>query len=220
MATYEAVLLDLYDTLVWSDWRTWQGRFADRVGLPEATIDLAFARSRPARSTGAYPDTAGDLGAVLEDAGVEPSAQLLADLLSMEDEMAASVRLYDDSLEVVRELRAEGIPTALVSNCSHNTRPVVDRLRLEPEFDALVLSFEVGAMKPDPAIYREALARLGAADPARCVFVDDQVRYCDGAAAVGLQTFLILRPEEALEGRPEAMNGHRPIDTLRPLLDP
>ena len=139
---------------------------------------------------------------MLEAADIEPTPVLIADLVEMEREMADSVRLYDDSLEVVRALRADGVPTALVSNCSHNTRPIVDRLGLEREFDAVVLSFEVGAMKPDPAIYREALTRLGDPDPARSVFVDDQVRYCDGAAAIGLQTFLILRPEEALEGGP------------------
>ena len=35
---YDAVLLDLYDTLVWSDWRSWQGRFADRVGRTDREI--------------------------------------------------------------------------------------------------------------------------------------------------------------------------------------
>jgi putative hydrolase of the HAD superfamily len=83
----------------------------------------------------------------------------------------------------------------------------------------VILSFEVGAMKPDPAIYREALARLGDPRPERSVFVDDQVPYCDGAAALGLQTFLILRQEEAAEGRPLDLNGHRPIETLRRLLE-
>ena len=215
---YDAVLLDLYDTLVWSDWYSWQGRVADHLGVSLDTIGQAFAQTRPARSVGATPDTEADLVAVLEAAGIDPTPDVVADLLEMEREMADSVRLYDDSLEVVRALRADGVPTALVSNCSHNTRPIVDRLGLEREFDALVLSFEVGSMKPDPAIYREALTRLGDPDPARSVFVDDQVRYCDGAAAVGLQTFLILRPEEALEGRPFDMNGHRPIETLEPLL--
>lgn len=215
---YDAVLLDLYDTLVWSDWRAWQGRFADRVGRSDREIGEAFHRTRPARSTGAFPDTRGDLVSVLEAVDVDPAPDLLEELLAMEDEMAASVRLYDDSLEVVRAVRARGVPAALVSNCSHNTRPIVDRLGLEREFDAVVLSFEVGAMKPDPAIYREALARLGDPAPGTSVFVDDQVRYCDGAEAVGLQTFLILRPEEALEGRPVDMNGHRPIETLEPLL--
>jgi putative hydrolase of the HAD superfamily len=216
---YDAVLLDLYDTLVWSDWYSWQGRVADHLGTTHDSIGQAFSRTRPARSVGATPDTEADLVAVLEAADIDPTPDVVADLLEMEREMADSVRLYDDSLEVVRALRADGVPTALVSNCSHNTRPIVDRLGLEREFDALVLSFEVGAMKPDPAIYREALTRLGGPDPARSVFVDDQVRYCDGAAAVGLQTFLILRPEEALEGRPFDMNGHRPIETLLPLLD-
>ena len=215
---YDAVLLDLYDTLVWSDWYSWQGRVADHLGVSLDTIGQAFTRTRPARSVGATPDSEADLVAVLEAADIEPTPGVVADLLELEAEMADSVRLYDDSLEVVRALRAGGVPTALVSNCSHNTRPIVDRLGLEREFDTVVLSFEVGAMKPDPAIYHEALARLGDPDPARSVFVDDQVHYCDGAAAVGLQTFLILRPEEALEGRPFDMNGHRPIETLAPLL--
>lgn len=215
---YDAVLLDLYDTLVWSDWYSWQGRVADHLGVSLDTIGQAFTRTRPARSVGATPDSEADLVAVLEAADIEPTPGVVADLLELEAEMADSVRLYDDSLEVVRALRASGVPTALVSNCSHNTRPIVDRLGLEREFDTVVLSFEVGAMKPDPAIYREALSRLGDPDPARSVFVDDQVHYCDGAAAVGLQTFLILRPEEALEGRPFDMNGHRPIETLAPLL--
>jgi putative hydrolase of the HAD superfamily len=217
--TYDAVLLDLYDTLVWSDWYSWQGRLADHLGVTRDLIGRAFGETRPARSVGATPDTEADLAAVLQAADIEPTPSLLAELVEMERQMADSVRLYDDSLEVVRALRADDVPTALVSNCSHNTRPIVDRLGLEREFDAVILSFEVGAMKPDPAIYREALARLDEPDPSRSVFVDDQVRYCDGAVAIGLQTFLILRPEEALEGRPTDMNGHRPIETLLPLLD-
>jgi len=218
--SYDAVLIDLYDTLVWSDWHSWQGRLADRLGITLDAMGHAFSRTRPARSIGAYPDTEAEVSAVLEAADVPLTPELIAELLVMEDEMGVSVRLYDDSLEVVRALRDQGVPTALVSNCSHNTRPIVDRLGLEREFDAVILSFEVGAMKPDPAIYQEALARVGDPDPARSVFVDDQVRYCDGAAAIGLQTFLILRPEEALEGRPVDMNGHRPIETLTPLLQP
>ena len=218
--TYAAVLLDLYDTLVWSDWYSWQGRLADRLGITREAMGRAFTQTRPARSTGANPDLEGDLTLVLSAADIEPTRELVAELLEGEREMGASVRLYDDSLEVVRGLRGGGVPTALVSNCSHNTRPIVERLGLEREFDAVILSFEIGVMKPDPAIYREALSRVGDPDPTRSVFVDDQVRYCDGVAALGLQTFLILRQEEAAEARPVDLNGHRPIETLRPLLDP
>jgi putative hydrolase of the HAD superfamily len=217
--TYDAVLLDLYDTLVWSDWYGWQDRLADLLGLTTDEMSAAFSRSRPARSTGAHPDIRGDLTSVLVAGGIEPRPELVDQMVELEAEMGASVRLYGDSLAAVRGLRERGVPTALVSNCSHNTRPIVERLGLEREFDAVILSFEVGAMKPDPAIYREALARLGDPEPSRSVFVDDQVEYCDGAVVVGLQTLLILRPEEALEPRPFDLNGHRPIETLAALLD-
>jgi len=95
----------------------------------------------------------------------------------------------------------------------------VDALGLEDEFDAVLLSFEVRAAKPDPAIYEEALSRLGDPDPEQTVFVDDQARYCDGAAAVGLQTRLIVRdgahPAEGFGPNP---NHHEVIKDLRALL--
>ncbi len=103
--------------------------------------------------------------------------------------------------------------TALVSNCSHSTRGIVDRLGLVEAFDEVVLSFEVGLRKPDPAIYREALGRLDV-EPGRAVFVDDQQEYCDGAASIGIETYLIDRTGDATPDE----NGHRVIRDLRPLL--
>ena len=197
--TFDAVLLDLYDTLVWSDWRSWQTRLAERVGVTPDAIGAAFDATRPGRNTGGNPDADADLASVLVAAGVVSTPDLMVELTALEAEaLTDSVRLYDDSLEVLRELRARGVPTALVSNCSWNTRPIVDRLGLEAEFDAVILSLEVGAMKPQPEIYREALARVGDPDAVASVFVDDQVAYCDGARAVGLDTRLIFRPEEAI----------------------
>ena len=53
-----------------------------------------------------------------------------------------------------------GIRTAIVGNCDHFTRPAVQALTLEDEVDALILSIEVGAMKPDAPVYEEALGQL------------------------------------------------------------
>jgi putative hydrolase of the HAD superfamily len=91
----------------------------------------------------------------------------------------------------------------------------VERLGLEDEFDAVLLSFEVGAHKPDPEIYLEALRRLAVVTPERAVFVDDQTPYCDGAAALGIGTFVIDRSGD--EWSPD-VDGHRVIRDLRPLL--
>lgn len=217
-----AVLLDLYDTLVESEWTAWHGAMAERLGVDAGVLRSAFDVTRPARSVGAYPDVEAEMRAIVEATGIEPPDDLVRELAAMEFEfMSTRVRLHDDALPVVRALRSRGVATALVSNCSHNTPPVVDRLALAGELDALILSFEVGARKPQPAIYLAALDALGGVAPADAVFVDDQVPFCDGAAAVGIDTRLIVRRESPppLEGWAPHANGHRVIADLTALLD-
>lgn len=215
---YRTVLVDLYDTFAWSDWATWQRALSGELGVDHDEVGRAFDVTRPSRSVGANVDAAADLSAVLAEIGMEVAPERLEALRVLERELIQdALHPYEDSLPVLRELRARGVRTALVSNCSHNTRPSVDRLRLEDEFDAVILSFEVGARKPDPAIYLEALRRLGAG-PQGAVFVDDQAEFCDGAAAVGLDTYLIARPNPSLEGRGRHAGRHRTIEDLTALL--
>jgi putative hydrolase of the HAD superfamily len=52
-------------------------------------------------------------------------------------------------------------------------------------FHDLVLSYEVKAMKPSPAIYREAIARAGCR-PEECFFTDDIPAYVEGARREGI----------------------------------
>lgn len=54
-------------------------------------------------------------------------------------------------------------------------------------FDDRVLSFEVGAMKPDPAFYSAAIVAAGS-PPERCLFVDDLAVNIDAARVAGFQT--------------------------------
>ncbi|QRK12476.1 HAD family phosphatase [Archangium violaceum] len=61
--------------------------------------------------------------------------------------------------------------------------PVLER------FDSLVLSCEVGHVKPEPAIYKEALARAGCA-PEEAAFFDDVNEYVQAANALGIRGHL------------------------------
>jgi putative hydrolase of the HAD superfamily len=215
------VLLDLYDTVVDGDWRGLRDALAERLGVEAPVLDQAFALTRPTRNIGGYHDEEGDMAAVIEAIGLEPELDLVRDLATFEhDQLRERIRLFPDSLEVTAGLREQGVRTALVSNCSHSTRSVVERLRLEEAFDALILSFAVGARKPQPGIYEAALAALGVEAPSDTVFVDDQVRYCDGARALGLDTRLILRDgTEPSEGVSPGTNGHAVIRDLTALLE-
>jgi putative hydrolase of the HAD superfamily len=216
----DAVLFDLYDTFVWSRWGELSDHVADRLGIDRAALHVAYDVTRPSRSTGAYGDAEGDMAAVVTAAGVDPDPSLIEELTAYERVFLADggITLYEDSLEVAAELRARGTRTALVSNCSHSTIRVVEQLGLADVLDVLVLSVTAGVAKPDAGIYRAALDGLGA-EPEGAVFVDDQARYCDGAAALGIGTRLILRPSSnPVEGIAADTNGHAVITDLHQLL--
>ncbi len=53
-------------------------------------------------------------------------------------------------------------------------------------FDAYVLSYEVGCLKPDRRFY-EACAKAAGAPAGSCVFIDDMALNVAGARAAGLQ---------------------------------
>ena len=216
----DAVMLDLYDTVADGAWGDLTQFIIDRIGVDQETLFDAFDETHPARSIGAFGSAEGDIAAVIRACGVEPGPTVVAELIAMEREvLPARVRLYDDVLPLLRALREKNVSTALVSNCSHSTRPIVDALGLEAEFDAVLLSFEIGAAKPDAAIYYEALDRLGGVSPERAIFVDDQADYCDGASALGIRALLILRDEaDPMEEWAAEANGRAVIHDLRSLL--
>ena len=70
-----------------------------------------------------------------------------------------------------------------------------------PLFDAVTLSFEVGALKPEPEIYLDALRKLSL-PPEACVFIDDIGKYAEGAAALGIRGIRYTGPAELLRELP------------------
>jgi len=62
-------------------------------------------------------------------------------------------------------------------------------------FRHLVLSYEVGHLKPGSEIYRHALELCGA-PPEACLFVDDLAGNVEGARAVGMRGIVFQSPEQ------------------------
>ena len=71
-------------------------------------------------------------------------------------------------------------------------------------FDDYVLSYEVGAMKPDPRIYEEALRRAGF-KPEECLFIDDMEENIKGAQKLGINVIL-MEPRTDLEAALRGLN--------------
>jgi HAD superfamily hydrolase (TIGR01509 family) len=82
--------------------------------------------------------------------------------------------------DVVRQVRAAGLATAVLSNADGRPRPALVDL-----VDLVVLCGSDALRKPDPAVFRAVAQRLGVA-PGECVFVDDLAVNVRGAVAAGM----------------------------------
>lgn len=96
---------------------------------------------------------------------------------------------YADTVATLAAVRRAGVPTALVSNIGFDARPILKHLGIDHLLDRVILSFEVGAMKPSPAIFTEACRQLGV-DPVAALMVGDSDAD-GGARAVGIRTLLV-----------------------------
>ncbi len=108
--------------------------------------------------------------------GLPPAAEgLLA-------RMFAGFRRVEPMYDMLRQARAAGLRTCLLSNSWANEYP---RDGWDEFFDAVVISGEIGMRKPEPRIFEHALGRVGLAGH-ECVFVDDIEANITAAGALGI----------------------------------
>ena len=147
----------------------------------------------------------------LADQGVDDAglAEELGERFGVE--RRARHETFADVEAVLRELPR---PMALVTNgASCLQREKLAASGLAGFFDVVVVSEELGAGKPDAAVFRHALEQLGADEG---VMVGDSLaRDIDGALACGLQAVWCNR---AGLPRPEGRENLAEIRTLRELL--
>jgi putative hydrolase of the HAD superfamily len=98
-----------------------------------------------------------------------------------------------------RELRAAGYRTAILSNMPPNKLTYMrasGRFDWIDEFPVALFSCDCALVKPEPAIYRLCLEKLGAR-PRECLFLDDTPTNVDAARALGIHAFLFRSAGEA-----------------------
>jgi putative hydrolase of the HAD superfamily len=139
---------------------------------------------------------------------VPHQAAALLDDLYQRFARAAAWRVYPDVVPTLGRLKALGLKLAVVSNWDERLRPLLADLELTPFFHAIVISAEVGATKPAPAIFQRCLKALGC--PAQAVLhVGDSPREdLGGAARAGLRGLRVWRasgpvPPAAIAGLDE-----------------
>lgn len=105
--------------------------------------------------------------------------------------------LYPEVLEVLETLRGR-FRLGIISNFDGRLRMVLEQFGVSKFFEQMAISSEVGADKPDPLIFRRALA-LSHVTASEAIHVgDDPVGDWKGAADAGLSVFRLHRPGNSL----------------------
>jgi 2-haloacid dehalogenase len=133
-----------------------------------------------------------------QDAG-RPFSAAIAELVAQFPEHASLIAAYDacweemvphaheDTLAMVRALKHRGVSLYCLTNFSTEKFPLVQqRWNVFDLFDGIVVSGEIGLIKPDPAIFRHLLQRFGL-QARECVFVDDVEANVCAARTVGMR---------------------------------
>lgn len=200
-----AVLLDFHSTLVdQGDAAQWLEAGLDRIGMTMSDVERSVIVERLDGVWGHARAIDPHSG---RDHSADAHAQVFGDVMrghvpdalvgALYDVMLDMWWAYDDSGPLLDTLRARGIPTAIVSNVGVDIRPVMRRQGLTA--DAVILSCEVGAVKPDRAIFEVALAALGVT-AGEALMVGDSANDDGGAAALGIRTLILPRTRGRVHG--------------------
>ena len=194
MTRIKAVLFDLGGVIFESPLHTIasfesdQGLEAGTVGrvVTEAGQDGAWARHER-----------GEISAETFERGLRQEARRFGvdlDVAGMMRRIEAEVAIRPRMLAGVRRLRDGGFAVAAVTN---NWKGL-EAPSMADHFDVVVESCLEGVRKPEPAIYRITLARLGVA-PRQAVMLDDIGVNLKTALKMGMTTIKVTDPIDALE---------------------
>jgi putative hydrolase of the HAD superfamily len=180
-----ALILDYGEVLSHPQRQDCLQQMAARVGTDVEQLGLAYWRHRGAYD-GGLP-ASGYWRRVLDSLGIGTVADAgLVDAL-IADDVRSWTHYREEVWELARAFRAGGGRTGFLSN---GVPEIVGHLRrtraLDASFDAVVVSCEVGCMKPAPEIFRLCLERLGVG-PGEALFADDRLENVEAARRLGLR---------------------------------
>ncbi|MGZ3460760.1 MAG: HAD family hydrolase [Archangium sp.] len=183
-----AVILDLGNVLVFHDNALLFRRLGARAGLSAAEAErrLSGASWTAANrgllgAEGIRRDVCGSLGV---DLPAEEFNPLWSSHFTVHEAVLPRVETLVGRVKLVLLSNTNVLHAAFL----RPKLPVLER------FDGLVLSCEVGLVKPEPAIYQEALRRAGC-DPQEAAFFDDLPEFVQAASALGLRGHLFTTAE-------------------------
>jgi HAD superfamily hydrolase (TIGR01509 family) len=168
---YKAILFDFFDVIAPDFYRVWlEDNNLERTGK---YLELAQNIDK------------GDI--TLEEYYIKLSSLSGQSVTSLQKEFENEIQLDHGVLKLIKKL-SEHYKIALVTNSPANlVRLILQKNSLEHYFEEVIISGEVGYVKPDPEIFKLALEKLSVS-PNEAIFIDDLLVYVQGAVSVGIKS--------------------------------
>ena len=191
--TIKAVFFDLGGVIVRTEFQTPRQQLADRLGIDYDDLNkLVFDSDTSNRAS------VGEISSEEHWLSVIQRLRRPAEeRQSIRDEFFAGDIVDRTLVEYIRSLRPRH-KTGLISNAWGDLRDFIVREKFDDAFDKMIISAEVGAMKPEPKIFQIALQQFGV-KPEEAVFVDDFYVNIEGCEKVGIRGIHFKDPETALQ---------------------
>ncbi|HEU0266439.1 MAG TPA: HAD family phosphatase [Candidatus Saccharimonadaceae bacterium] len=174
MTNIRAIIFDCFGVLTNDGWRDLRHTYGT---TPERLEKFS------------YLDRAVNDGRMKHDEFVREIAAITGLSASGVNKLFDERRNNEELFAYIRDALAPHYKIAMLSNAAANWLDEFFTPAQIALFNPIVLSYAVGVIKPDRAIYEITLQKLGE-KPENCVFIDDVPAYCHAAEALGIHAIL------------------------------
>ena len=190
--TIRAVFFDWGGVIARTEYQAPRQHLAERLGMEyEDIVKIVFDSPSSDRAS------VGEISA--EEHWAEVTKRLrrpASETETIREEFFAGDVIDREIVDYLRSLRSDYF-VGLISNAWPDMRDYITGQKIEDAFEHMVISAEVGVMKPEARIYQIALEQAGVS-PNEAVFVDDFHENITGCRAVGMHGIHFKNPEQAM----------------------
>lgn len=171
----KAVIFDCFGVLTTARWHAFIDTLPDNVDIEAARV----------------VHRAYDAGIISKEASAAQIEEITGRTFTEIDDIASEEVVKNSALiEYISQLKERGYKIGLLSNIASNwIRDSFLTTQEQALFDTMVMSFEVGIIKPNQRIFEIACERLEI-EPKEAVMVDDIDRYCIAAETIGMKAVM------------------------------
>ena len=191
--TIRTVFFDLGGVIVRTEYQAPRQQLAERLGMEYDDLNKIVFDSE----TGIQATTGALTSQQHWEAVIKRLKRSPEELASIRDEFFAGDIIDRDILNFLRSIRGSH-KTGLISNAWSDLRDYLVREKMIDAFDYIIISSEVGVVKPEAKIFQMAL-KEAEVRPDEAVFVDDFYVNIEGCEKVGMKGIHFKDAQSALQ---------------------